>query len=1105
MPHLEPTYLRYIYDGLVKGSIHPENAAELPEGLIGLYEEAFDERTSVVERQKLLERFAIWALLKKEVSAVFVAEVLGETEDEIQGFISNYSAWFNSPESGKYQLYHERLKVYLLQKMSEGEIHGLHEKLISRLERAIEEQKADEFEWYGLEFLGGHFGLSAMLNGDGKKLLDLAYSQTQWQRQLKISKGYSWTKNGLKEVMTWASKHNDDEVIECGLQMVDLNHQEQNAAPQIVILVAEGDFDTALKRIEQFGGNDKEGLQRKFILYMLCLMELTLLESKDKPFRKEGIEKLLKHLDEQLPVDHSVLNWGEFFPSNLIFTMLIELEKNNFKFNQILNKTSVFEYEWMELKKLFCNDEVHVLKILSDYYQNRGIENIVLFNEKLEETEPILFSSLNLKMDKYWYTNLLVFNAKYLFENNYLKEAMIELNESLRITQSFQNRSNIFLSLKNIFKAALDCSFLEILKSILVDFLDYANTIEDELEREFKLLELIELSIKAQEVLLASKVLMRIETPYYKCCGLIAITNFMLKDSTEDLIDRNTKEVIVLIDQINNEFEKGDVQKQYCNLLLNYQGLRQAIIFADEIKGGGGFFRDDALGNLAIELIKKSMITSSLEILETKSLIFFIEAKVYTELSKYYLKNDQIDEAIRNLYLVIDDEEFDDRSNLLRYLISAFHDNKNENKIIDLLLDFISLGPQELNKISNNQTRSDLLFELYKKNTPSILSDLDHLLSDFDKVELFGKISIFHKKKGENNMFIRYLNKAISAYDLIESEFLRDYLYEKLIEHLIEEEEFDLAEKLIEKLIYKHTNVSGKYRLLSKLKSSYQVQNKKVEHRRIIKKQSSILKNIHLLEDILDLQLQFSSVNKKNHKEIGALCDMALTNAIKTNDIEKRTLLISKVSTLLFKISRFEESNSILKDLIEHTIQIKDDIKKSSALKHICLELLNQLKIDRAISVAMLIPTLTDRNSILMKIGICSVLAGTIEKALIIENLITNQQIRQQLWSTIEDERIVELRKKEIFKILDRLHDFESKYHYFEGWVKNQKVTTMDIEITRNTILRVKSNLSQMEPIINKFLLNQLFFNQIKNQHLQRIEKTPGLQWAIDIKNQLPN
>jgi hypothetical protein len=31
--NLEPTYLRYIYDGLINGSNHPENAAELPDGL----------------------------------------------------------------------------------------------------------------------------------------------------------------------------------------------------------------------------------------------------------------------------------------------------------------------------------------------------------------------------------------------------------------------------------------------------------------------------------------------------------------------------------------------------------------------------------------------------------------------------------------------------------------------------------------------------------------------------------------------------------------------------------------------------------------------------------------------------------------------------------------------------------------------------------------------------------------------------------------------------------------------------------------------------------------------------------------------------------------
>lgn len=61
MPRLEPSYLRYMYYGLIKGSIHSENAAQLPEGLIGLYEKAFDERQPVQKRQNLLERFAIWA------------------------------------------------------------------------------------------------------------------------------------------------------------------------------------------------------------------------------------------------------------------------------------------------------------------------------------------------------------------------------------------------------------------------------------------------------------------------------------------------------------------------------------------------------------------------------------------------------------------------------------------------------------------------------------------------------------------------------------------------------------------------------------------------------------------------------------------------------------------------------------------------------------------------------------------------------------------------------------------------------------------------------------------------------------------------------------
>ncbi len=72
---ISPTCVTSTID-LFKGSKQPENISELPQGLIGLYEDAFYDRSSAVDRQKLLRRFAIWALLKTEVSAQFVTEVL---------------------------------------------------------------------------------------------------------------------------------------------------------------------------------------------------------------------------------------------------------------------------------------------------------------------------------------------------------------------------------------------------------------------------------------------------------------------------------------------------------------------------------------------------------------------------------------------------------------------------------------------------------------------------------------------------------------------------------------------------------------------------------------------------------------------------------------------------------------------------------------------------------------------------------------------------------------------------------------------------------------------------------------------------------------------
>jgi hypothetical protein len=542
MPHLEPTYLRYIYDGLIKGSIHPENAAELPDGLIGLYEEAFDEKQPVHLRQQLFERFAIWALLKKEVSAQFIAEVLKQSEDEIQEFIATYSAWFNSPESGKYQLYHERLKVYLLQKLSEGEVHALHEKLISRLEQAIEEQKADEFEWYGLEFLTQHYAVNAMLNGDGILMLDLAYNQKHWQRQLKISKGYIWTKSGLHSVMNWASKYNNEEVIECGLQMVDLHHQEQNAAPQIVALVAEGDFESALKRIEQFGGNDKEGLQRKFILYMLCLMELTLLESKNKPFRKEGVEKILKHLDEQLPVDHTVLNWGEFFSGHLIFKIACVSYNLGVGFDYIFKRA--------EFSILMENRDFDWIKISMWYSRN----DLIVMGEMFEKIAHYEKNDLI----KLWIVELAKHNQFKLI-NSVLRKVDYELKDE-------------FLDLI----AKTLASKRKIEKSLY-----YALRIKDTTEKNSCLSKIIYILLEEDEFAAAKDILPVLTIRYYKVVALCLLSNYLYKSGAGNHLNP-LNEAIRISKTIQNDSWLIMAKRRISATLINQRKISKAIGIIEE-------------------------------------------------------------------------------------------------------------------------------------------------------------------------------------------------------------------------------------------------------------------------------------------------------------------------------------------------------------------------------------------------------------------------------------------------------------------------------------------------------------------------------------------
>ena len=350
MAHLDPTYLRYIFDSLEKGTIHAENASELPDGLIGLYEETFDDHLPVLERQYIFRLFTLFSLLKKEVSISFVAEVLEDSDDNITDFISTYSSWFNSPESGKYQIYHERLKVYVLQKLSEREIDNTHEKLILRLEKAIEEKKADEFEKYALEFISAHFLLNAYSkqNNSNSKIELLANNTAFLQRQIYISDQYIWSQACIQNAIEFTTFVNQKDkisntinIVKLGLASAEIYFQEQNAGERIIRLLRDSKYEKVLLRFEYFGGESERDKNRLFVLFVLCLIHIF---HENIKVNIDFIEKLCNLINRRI----ELLNSFRLIPHEFLFELACRLEKIGISHVFLTSKIKNWDFSWLK-------------------------------------------------------------------------------------------------------------------------------------------------------------------------------------------------------------------------------------------------------------------------------------------------------------------------------------------------------------------------------------------------------------------------------------------------------------------------------------------------------------------------------------------------------------------------------------------------------------------------------------------------------------------------------------------------------------------------------------------------------------------------------------
>tara|TARA_B100001287_G_scaffold238349_1_gene211746 strand:+ start:7108 stop:9714 length:2607 start_codon:yes stop_codon:yes gene_type:complete len=202
MKNIEPTYLRYVYDNLNKGSLNAENAAALPQGFIGLYEQQFTQKAPAGERKKVLNQLALWALFKGPVSANMAAAVLELEEEQMKDLVDTYSSWFNSPESGKYQLYHERIKVYLLSKVSRLEIQLLSKKILQFFE--IHPSASVHFD-YKLRFYIDHLIVHSYESDTFRDTLDnIVHQNDFWEVSFSVLKSIQPAIENIRNLISFA-------------------------------------------------------------------------------------------------------------------------------------------------------------------------------------------------------------------------------------------------------------------------------------------------------------------------------------------------------------------------------------------------------------------------------------------------------------------------------------------------------------------------------------------------------------------------------------------------------------------------------------------------------------------------------------------------------------------------------------------------------------------------------------------------------------------------------------------------------------------------------------------------------------------------------------
>ena len=1062
-----PLYLKLLCNALENGSIQLNDIHSLPKEIDTFYKEILQRYARETDGDALLNCLYSFAAAKDYLTEAHLGLInkLGIAK-RIEVLSTLKEVLYENPQTEDvldYQLFHESFRSYL--KDPTASRQNEHYKLNKCLdfteagERILDycaNWKVLEGSWeqrYALEHYALHLSESKK-EARHTELLNLFQNEVYTTAQKRVLKQFDATKELYQLSLKKASElQHYDAQLEAALCLVDLKYEEANDAPRVVALVANNEIDLALKRIESFGGNDKEGLQRKFILYMLCLMELTLLESKEKPFRKEGIEKLLKHLDEHLRVDHSILKWSDFFSSYIIFKISCEISQLGLSVGPIMDRTIEIKFNWIKNLTFISDFELEViLEMVSSikYPSTRSwtyahiLRNINISNKNISEefisralTTFKQIESIDFKQYFWEKARREIISA--LIENS--QKELVEAHKNLILIDYKDDQYS--LSLCKLHNANLNFSqsldLVESSKSSFVRFNNYIDILK--YLNESSDLKLIKDIIEKCEDLIYE-----FDTYNYRCESLLELCETINKFSLQKEQFKILNEVFSTSSHIENNKGKALI---LCRI---YVLLSSGTLKTDVMES---ILKILALAN--DEFWKGEIIYSLIQILHVEKDASFINS-IYKTTDTYY--KEKVNTLLSEKYLM--QTQFDQSK-------SSLFEQLNPQKICvknNVILDF-ALEPV----LSSNHLIGFKYIEEFSE------MNLNSLYFAFD--------IIFNKKL--QIQYVEFLNE--NGYSFTKANFFI-YLFERTnsIFHLIE------AEKLLSNI----ENIYHRNQTKAKISISY-AKNRKLN------------KSIDIINQIEDVFWQNKALSDLSLLFIknGLFSEAKLLFDNITNEIFKCRMFLESYS--YYYNSDDNISNRFLLKVTDMIKQFSDSVNRTKMTSELSRAFFNQNKREESIKFVELARYEIDdeedeflRGDNLHELAICLASIGEMELAENYAHSIKLKIQRINCLKTMGIETTKLLGGLDAYSASMKLKQEESKFYFLKGWVEELSIKEVSEKFINEIISEFIDYIEIIEVLFLKNKIKKTCQGILNQELINRLNRTLNIQWAVDIKTQFP-